>query len=115
MTHRIAPMEPARSPSGYWTHPDYFVPAGDRCDEAPGEFDAWLLNNRLNYTVSWLDNEVPAQLKRRFGISRDNVSAWLPAPPPGAGWFIASIHDAGQGTACIWLRHREGCDETVQA
>lgn len=115
MPSRIAPMEPARSPSGYWTHPDYFVPAGDRHDEAPGEFNAWLVRHGVRYAVSWLENEMPPGVRRGWNVSRDNISAWQPVPPPGKGWFIVSLHDTPQGAACIWLCHEENADDATAA
>lgn len=114
MPHRITPMAPDRAASGYWTHPDYFVPANDRTDEAPGEFDAWLDSNALFYAVSWLENELPAAQRRAWKVTKDNVSAWVPVPPPGAGWFAGSIHYvSGQGAACVWLRYREDAGHAV--
>lgn len=115
MGRRIAPVEPERGASGYWTHPDYFVPAGDGCEEAPGEFNAWLAAHGVRWAVSWLENEMPLSVRRGWNVTRDNVSAWQPVPPPGDGWFIVSLHDTPQGAACIWLRYEENADDATAA
>lgn len=97
---------PRRSRDGYWTHPHYFTPAGDRDTEGPGEFNAWLNEYALDCSIRWMREEAQPELIRAYQLDNGNVSRWQPAPPPGNGWFIGSLHDTQQGAVCIWLRRR---------
>lgn len=97
-----------RDDYGYWTHPDYFVPAGDREYGAPGEYEQWLEQNRLEYAISWMENEALPEAMARYRNHTPDCRLWEPVQPAGDGWFVGSIHETeDDGPVCIWLRHRE--------
>jgi hypothetical protein len=108
MTKLITAVEPQRDENGYWTHPDYFVPANGMEFGAPGEFAAWLDNNRIVGHLQWMESDVTDDQLEALEAGDGDISQWSPTPPEGDGWFIGSIHDTEDGPVCYWLRPIEG-------
>ncbi|MBW9430725.1 hypothetical protein FHC77_08195 [Atlantibacter hermannii] len=104
MSKLITALEPQRDQYGYWTHPDFFVPANDMEYPAPGEFDAWLDANRVTGLLQWMDGDATDEQRAAYERGDGDISPWTPTPPEGEGWFIASIHDTEDGPVCYWLR-----------
>lgn len=97
-----------RDAYGFWTHPDYFVPANGNEFGVDGEFYAWKMRNRVTGAMIWMENEENAEdLQAAFDSVVCDVSLWQPKPPAGDGWFLASIHDTEDGPVCYWLRSIE--------
>ncbi|MGM7762970.1 MULTISPECIES: hypothetical protein [Yersinia] len=112
-TITAAPVE--RDSHGFWTHPDYFVPANGNEFGVEGEFDAWKALNRVVGTLDWMDcDENAEELQAAYDAGDCNLSMWQPEPPAGDGWFMASIHDTEDGPVCYWLRPIE-CDPKALA
>lgn len=114
MSKLITAVEPQRDQYGYWTHPDYFVPSDGREYGAPGEFEAWLDDNRVVGHLQWMESDVTEEQLEALEAGGGDISRWNPTPPEGDGWFIASIHDTEDGPVCYWLRPVEG-DPTALA
>lgn len=108
MIKLITAVEPQRDENGYWTHPDYFVPANGMEFGAPGEFAAWLDTNRTVGHLQWMESDVTEELLDTLESGDGDISQWNPTPPAGDGWFIGSIHDTEDGPVCYWLRPIEG-------
>lgn len=103
-----------RDDDGFWTHPDYFSPAGDREYGAPGEFEQWLQQHQLEYTLHRMADEVTEEVMERYVRSGSpDCRNWTPETPAGPGWFTGSIHDTeDDGPVCVWLRPLEvPCDD----
>ncbi|CFR00991.1 hypothetical protein [Yersinia frederiksenii] len=112
-TITAAPVE--RDSHGFWTHPDYFVPANGNEFGVEGEFDAWKALNRVVGTLDWMECEENAEeLQAAYDAGDCDLSMWQPKPPAGDGWFMASIHDTEDGAVCYWLRPIE-CDPKALA
>ncbi|HFR9151943.1 TPA: hypothetical protein ACTBC1_002345 [Yersinia enterocolitica] len=112
-TITAAPVE--RDSHGFWTHPDYFVPANGNEFGVEGEFDAWKALNRVVGTLDWMDCDDNAEeLQAAYDAGDCDLSMWQPTPPAGDGWFMASIHDTEDGPVCYWLRPIE-CDPKALA
>lgn len=112
-TITAAPVE--RDAHGFWTHPDYFVPANGNEFGVEGEFDAWKALNRVVGTLDWMDcDENAEELQAAYDAGDCDLSMWQPKPPAGDGWFMASIHDTEDGPVCYWLRPIE-CDPKALA
>ncbi len=106
---KITALPVERDEMGYWTHPNYFEPGDSREFGFPGEFEAWLDANNLEYQVISLecDHTVSDELTDHILEECDgDVSEWNPGKPEGDGWFIGSIHDTEDGPYCIWLRDK---------
>ncbi|CAI0723991.1 Uncharacterised protein [Serratia proteamaculans] len=104
MSKLITALEPQRDENGYWTHPDYFVPANDMEFGAPGEFEAWLEANGLIGHLQWMESDATEEQQAAYEAGDGDVSQWNPTLPEGEGWFIGSIHDTEDGPVCYWLR-----------
>ncbi|WP_244942287.1 hypothetical protein [Yersinia rochesterensis] len=115
MIKTITAVPVERDANGFWTHPDYFVPANGNEFGVDGEFYAWKMRNRVTGAMSWMENEENAEeLQAAFDSAGCDVSLWQPKPPAGDGWFLASIHDTEDGPVCYWLRPIE-CDPEALA
>lgn len=114
MTKLITAVEPQRDENGYWTHPDYFVPANGMEFGAPGEFEAWKDANRVTGALQWMENHATAEQIEAYGSGDGDISQWNPTPPPGDGWFIASIHDTEDGPVCYWLQPVENDPDALR-
>ncbi|CNK92293.1 Uncharacterised protein [Yersinia pseudotuberculosis] len=113
-TITAAPVE--RDSHGFWTHPDYFVPANGNEFGVEGEFDAWKALNRVVGKLEWMECEDNAEeLQAAYDAGDCNLSMWQPEPPAGDGWFMASIHDTEDGPVCYWLRPIEFDPEALAA
>ncbi len=113
-TITAAPVE--RDSHGFWTHPDYFVPANGNEFGVEGEFDAWKALNRVVGTLDWMECEENAEeLQAAYDAGDCDLSMWQPKPPAGDGWFMASIHDTEDGAVCYWLRPIEFDPEALAA
>jgi hypothetical protein len=103
----IKPLEVQRDEDGYWTHPDYFVPANGNEYGVPGEFSTWLRQHNLeSFTLSLESDDAASEVAEKYfdgGFGCD-ISSWQPSKPEGNGWFVGSIHDTEDGPYCIWLR-----------
>ncbi|WP_273889800.1 hypothetical protein [Serratia marcescens] len=104
MSKLITAVEPQRDQYGYWTHPDYFVPANGAEYGVPGEFEAWKEANRVTGALQWMENHASAEQIDSYESGDGDISGWEPTPPAGDGWFIASIHDTEDGPVCYWLQ-----------
>lgn len=58
-TITAAPVE--RDSHGFWTHPDFFVPANGNEFGVEGEFDAWKALNRVVGKLEWMECEDNAE------------------------------------------------------
>lgn len=108
---RIKPMTAQRDEDGFWTHPDYFVPANGNENGVPGEFSAWLRQHNLeSFTLSLESDAAASEIAEKYfdGELGGDISSWQPSKPEGKGWFIGSIHDTEDGPYCIWLRSVKG-------
>ncbi|HHZ3185982.1 TPA: hypothetical protein ACWATG_002678 [Yersinia enterocolitica] len=115
MIKTITAVPVERDANGFWTHPDYFVPANGNEFGVEGEFDAWKALNRVVGTLDWMDcDENAEELQAAYDAGDCNLSMWQPEPPAGDGWFMASIHDTEDGPVCYWLRPIE-CDPKALA
>lgn len=108
MIKQIKAMEPQRDQHGFWTHPNYFVPANGMEYAAPGEFQAWQDANRVTARVLWMESDVTDEQLAALEAGNGDISQWTPTPPDGDGWFIGSIHDTEDGPVCVWLCPIEG-------
>lgn len=108
MIKQITAIEPQRDDCGFWTHPDFFVPADGRECGAPGEFEAWRDANRVVGHLQWMENDVTDEQLEALEASNGDISKWIPTSPAGEGWFIGSIHDTDDGPVCYWLCPVEG-------
>lgn len=107
MNKLITAVEPQRDQHGYWTHPDYFVPANGMEYGAPGEFEEWLEANGLIGHLQWMESDASADQIDAYESGDGDISQWKPTPPTGDGWFIGSIHDTEDGPVCYWLRQAD--------
>lgn len=100
---QIKPIEPQRDREGYWTHPD--VPG----IETSEQFNVWQAEQGFECSVVMLDSDdgVGSEdaCQRYFEEGDTDILAWQPSKPEGDGWFIVSIHDTGEGPACLWIRY----------
>lgn len=107
----VAAQPVVRDRLGAWTHPDFFFPEEWQGHRAPPEFAAWLDANRLTSALGWMENETTPDVITEW--ERTGCFArWIPAVPPGEGWFPVSIHDGEDGPLCVWLRPRQGSAAT---
>lgn len=112
-TITAAPVE--RDSRGFWTHPDFFVPANGNEFGVEGEFDAWKAFNRVTGAIGWMECEENAdELQSAYDAGDCDLSMWQPTQPNGDGWFMASIHETEEGPVCYWLRPLE-CDPEALA
>ncbi|HDV7153735.1 TPA: hypothetical protein RJ115_004418 [Yersinia enterocolitica] len=112
-TITAAPVE--RDSRGFWTHPDFFVPANGNEFGVEGEFDAWKAFNRVTGAIGWMECEENAEeLQSAYDAGDCDLSMWQPTQPNGDGWFMASIHETEEGPVCYWLRPIE-CDPEALA
>lgn len=100
---KISPVPVERDSNGFWTHPDFFEPANGNEYAAPGEYEAWEASQGVVTALCYMPDDQGMVFE-----SDADCSGWTPAPPDGAGWFIASIHDTEDGIVCVWLRNVEG-------
>ncbi|HGA3039278.1 TPA: hypothetical protein ACIR5X_000772 [Serratia marcescens] len=114
MSKLITAVEPQRDQQGYWTHPDYFVPANGAEYGAPGEFEAWQEENRVTGVLQWMENHASAEQIDAYESRDGDISDWEPTPPAGDGWFIASIHDTEDGPVCYWLQPVENDPDALR-
>ncbi|QMV54108.1 hypothetical protein [Ewingella americana] len=104
---QIQPLTPVRTKEGYgyWTHPDFFVPANGNEYGVPGEFEAWAKAQAVEvYTLSLDADPAADDIQAAYEAGEADVSAWNPTPPVGKGWFLASVHDTEDGPYSVWLR-----------
>lgn len=96
---KITALPVERDQYGYWTHPLYDEFCDGREHIPTAEFNEWMKENCLQWTVTYRDEE---------GIDPEvdgyDISSWRPESPEGEGWFVGSIHDTEDGSVCIWLR-----------
>lgn len=78
MIKLITAMEPQRDNNGYWTHPDYFVPANGAEYGAPGEFEAWKEANRVTGALQWMENHATAEQIDAYESGDGDISQWEP-------------------------------------
>lgn len=100
---KITALPVERDEYGYWTHPIYAAFCGDRDYIQTAEFNEWLKEQGLGWSVSYRDDEDISD-----EVDSCDISAWQPETPAGDGWFVGSIHDTEDGAVCIWLRNIEG-------
>ncbi len=107
---RIQPIEPQRDACGWWTHPDFPEPADGNEYFVPGELEAWLEYQGVEWSDRLMDTEVePGSPEALAWENLDcNCAAWSPQPPEGEGWFLVSIHDTEDGPCAVWLRYKDG-------
>ncbi|EPB4297703.1 hypothetical protein [Yersinia enterocolitica] len=116
MIKTITAVPVERDNCGFWTHPDYFVPANGNEFGVEGEFDAWKALNRVVGKLEWMECEDNAEeLQAAYDAGNCDLSMWQPNPPAGDGWFMASIHDTEDGPVCYWLRPIEFDPEALAA
>ncbi|HEN3578789.1 TPA: hypothetical protein U5D98_002002 [Yersinia enterocolitica] len=116
MIKTITAVPVERNADGFWTHPDFFVPANGNEFGVEDEFDAWKALNRVTGATGWMEDEENAEeLQAAFDSVGCDVSLWQPKPPAGDGWFLASIHDTEDGPVCYWLRSIEFDPEALAA
>lgn len=104
---QIQPLTPVRTKEGYgyWTHPNFFVPANGNEYGVPGEFEAWAKAQAVEvYTLSLDADPAADDIQAAYEAGEADVSAWNPTPPIGEGWFLASVHDTEDGPYSVWLR-----------
>lgn len=77
----IKPLEVQRDEDGYWTHPDYFVPANGNEYGVPGEFSTWLRQHNLeSFTLSLESDDAASEVAEKYfdgGFGCD-ISLWQP-------------------------------------
>ncbi len=95
-----------RDQYGYWTHPLYETFCDGREFISTEEFNGWLNDNNLEWTVAYRDEEDIDP-----DIDGYDISKWNPEKPAGEGWFIGSIHETEDGAVCIWLREKSSTEE----
>ncbi|HDX2633774.1 hypothetical protein [Escherichia coli] len=97
----IKEMPVERDEYGCWTHPEYEKFCAGREYISTEEFDAWMKENNLKWTIRSMDED-------HFNLDADgpDIAAWEPERPEGKGWFVGSIHDTEDGPVCIWLREK---------
>ncbi|ARA20750.1 hypothetical protein ACVW6Q_003011 [Escherichia coli] len=97
----IKEMPVERDEYGCWTHPEYEKFCAGREYISTEEFDAWMKENNLQWTIRSMDED-------HFNLDADgpDIAAWEPERPEGEGWFVGSIHDTEDGPVCIWLREK---------
>lgn len=103
----IQPVTPERNADnlGFWTHPDFFEPANGNEYPAPGEFETWAKAHAVEvYTLAMEADPGADDIQLAWEAGESDVSAWVPTPPPGEGWFLVSIHDTEDGPYSVWLR-----------
>ncbi|EPT0794441.1 hypothetical protein ACVOQN_004096, partial [Yersinia enterocolitica] len=94
MIKTITAVPVERDNCGFWTHPDFFVPANGNEFGVEDEFDAWKALNRVTGATGWMEDEENAEeLQAEYDSINFSVSMWNPTPPDGDGWFMASIHE----------------------
>jgi len=108
-TTSITALPVLRDDTGCWTHPDFFAPVNESGPALEAEFKAWLKQYRLRSASSWMENEVTDEMMAAYDNGLTDISAWQPVPP-GAAWFVGSIHDTQAGPVCIWLCNLTGKD-----
>lgn len=107
----IQAVEVERDQYGYWTHPNYFMPANGNEYGLLGEFDAWLDANNLELIAAYLEYDDNAdEISEKYFNGDTDISDWQPVKPDGKGWFVGSIHDTEDGPICIWLRNKGGAE-----
>lgn len=115
MIKTITAVPVKRDEKGFWTHPDFFVPANGNEFGVEGEFDAWKALNRVVGKLEWIEcEEIAEELQTAYDAGDCDLSMWQPTPPAGDGWFMASIHDTEDSPVCYWLRPIE-CDPDALA
>ena len=94
-----APLQ--RDAQGWWTHPG--IPD---LGEDHQRWYNWISGQLLEIKYTLLEEEPDDHPVRRahFEADIDDISAWVAMPPPGAGWFVLSIHDTEDGPAWVWAR-----------
>ncbi|CQJ34756.1 TPA: hypothetical protein ACGUOZ_003388 [Yersinia enterocolitica] len=116
MIKTITAVPVERDNCGFWTHPDFFVPANGNEFGVEDEFDAWKALNRVTGATGWMEDEENAEeLQAEYDSINSSVSMWNPTPPDGDGWFMASIHETEDGPVCYWLRPIEYDPEALAA
>ncbi|WP_261374345.1 hypothetical protein [Yersinia similis] len=104
MIKTITAVPVERDANGFWTHPDFFVPANGNEFGVEGEFDAWKALNRVVGKLEWMDCEDNAEeLQAAYEAGDCDLSMWQPKPPAGDCWFLASIHDTEDGPGQVGL------------
>jgi len=99
MKNLISALPVERDQYGYWTHPIYNEFCDGRESIPVEEFNQWLADQGLKWSVQYRDEE-----DIDLSVDGYDISTWQPAAPEGDGWFVASIHDTEDGAVCIWLR-----------
>ncbi|MDN0109418.1 hypothetical protein [Yersinia mollaretii] len=116
MIKTITAVPVERDSNGFWTHPDFFVPANGNEFGVEGEFYAWKALNRVTGAMGWMEDEENAEeLQAEYDSINFSVSKWNPTPPYGDGWFMVSIHETDDGPVCYWLRPIELDPEALAA
>ncbi|WP_312973608.1 hypothetical protein [Atlantibacter sp.] len=101
MKNLITALPVERDQYGYWTHPVYDAFCDGREHVPTEEFNAWMRENGLEWTVEYRDeSDIDPN------VDGYDISAWQPESPAGDGWFVGSIHDTEDGAVCIWLRNK---------
>uniref|UniRef100_UPI00383BF3E9 hypothetical protein n=1 Tax=Salmonella enterica TaxID=28901 RepID=UPI00383BF3E9 len=97
----IKEMPVERDEYGCWTHPEYEKFCAGREYISTEEFDAWMKENNLQWTIRSMDED-----DFDLDAAGPDIAAWEPERPEGEGWFVGSIHDTEDGSVCIWLREK---------
>lgn len=97
----IKEMPVERDEYGCWTHPEYEKFCAGREYISTEEFDAWMKENNLQWTIRSMDED-----DFDLDAAGSDIAAWEPERPEGEGWFVGSIHDTEDGPVCIWLREK---------
>ncbi|EFC5426861.1 hypothetical protein [Escherichia coli] len=99
--NEIKEMPVERDAYGCWTHPEYEKLCDGREHISTEEFNAWMEENNLQWTIRTMDED-------DFNLDADgpDIASRKPERPEGEGWFIGSIHDTEDGPVCVWMRNK---------
>lgn len=105
MTRCLFTPQPVRRDAyGCWIHPDFFFPEEWGRHTLPDGYHHWLSARGLVSVRTFMEPSAPDAVISEWEKS-GCFASWEPQPPPGDGWFIASLHDTDDGPVCIWLRN----------
>lgn len=99
----IMALRVERDHYGQWTHPALDELCGDREGVPTSEFNEWVDQNGLEYSMDELMNCGYEAAQAEYELS-GTFTKWQPEQPAGKGWFMGSIYGTEDGPVCIWLR-----------
>lgn len=99
----IQPLSINRDLDGWWSHLDYLPEFDDEITEA--QFNGSCARRQIETKISYMEADVEPEIVDTYmNDGQINYSAWDIQHPAEPGWFILSIHDAEDGSVCIWGR-----------